>query len=133
MLYAHALASNRTVPSGSVAAGPSVLAYCSPPTVGITGPAAHEPIVPALYRYTPVCAGVFVVHGSGYSSVLVPAPTTNTFPPGSSACGPISTTGHGLRGKPLGASAPEKVHVLLSGLNSCEPPTAAHTSTVRTW
>ena len=134
MLYVHALASNRTFPSGRVAAGPSVLAYCSSPTgrdLRPRGPRAHRSGLVLIQRglrrrVRGARAWIFVRARTSPDHEHVPARHLGLRPD--------------LDDRPRiegdcrsGASAPEKVHVSLPGLNSCEPPTAAHTSTVRTW
>jgi hypothetical protein len=42
-LNTHGLTSNSTLPSGSVAAGPSALSYCCPLIVGIGGLLTQRP------------------------------------------------------------------------------------------
>ena len=64
--------------------------------------------------------------------MLEPAPTTNTLPPGISACGPISTTGHGSIGLPPTAVLPANDQVWVAGLYSWVSP-GAQRATVSTW
>ena len=73
-----------------------------------------------------------VVHAVGASCVLDPAPTTNVLPPGSSACGPISTTGYRSTGSPFAAVFPANDQDSVRGLKSWVAA-GTQVSTVSSW